>query len=183
MKKLYLGLDIGGQSIKGIALDGEGRVAGEYSAQTPGPQGTEAVLSAIEAGIEGLGSHGTVVSVGVGTPGGVDKEGRVVGMSANIPGWFGTALGERILRMAKGAPTVVRNDGNIAAYAEWAVRRDQSKILLFVGLGTGIGGGYVIDGEILGGRNDRALEIGHCIVEPAGRRCVCGVEGCAWTSP
>jgi glucokinase len=179
MRKLYLGLDIGGQSIKGIALDREGQVIAEYSARTPAAHGAPAVLSAIEAGMERLGSEGTVASVGVGTPGGVDKEGRVVGMSANISGWFGTALGESIRRMAKDAPTVVRNDGNIAAYAEWAVRRNQSKILLFVGLGTGIGGGYVIDGEILGGRNDRALEIGHSIVEPEGRKCVCGVEGCA----
>lgn len=179
MDILHLGLDIGGQSIKGIALDGKGRVAGEYSLPTPAKDGAEAVLSAIGRTVEVLTGGKAVSSVGVGTPGGVDKEGRVVGMSANISGWYGTPLGERIRAMAGGAPTAVRNDGNIAAYAEWAVRRDKGKILLFIGLGTGIGGGYVVDGDLLGGRNDRAVEIGHFVVEPGGRKCVCGAEGCA----
>ncbi|PKL76968.1 MAG: hypothetical protein CVV27_07540, partial [Candidatus Melainabacteria bacterium HGW-Melainabacteria-1] len=68
---------------------------------------------------------------------------------------------------------------NIAAFAEWAVRGERSRGLLFVGLGTGIGGGYIEDGRILGGRNDMALEIGHIVVEPHGRPCNCGAEGCS----
>jgi len=74
---------------------------------------------------------------------------------------------------------VVRNDANMAAYAEWSARAARSSTLLFIGLGTGIGGGYVEDGWSLGGCNDRAVEIGHFIVEPGGRPCPCGVSGCA----
>jgi glucokinase len=116
-------------------------------------------------------------AAGVGTPGGVDSGGRVVGEAANIPGWPGTELGAAVAR-ACGASAYVRNDGNLAAYAEWAARGGASRALLFVGLGTGIGGGYIEDGRILGGVDDKALEIGHAIVYPEGRRCACGRSGC-----
>lgn len=178
MNTLFAGLDIGGQSIKGIVLDAEGRLEGEASLPTPTSGGAEAVLKVIQEVLERLKGRGRLAAVGVGTPGGVDENGVIVGMSANIDGWFGTPLGSRISAMAE-APCGVRNDGNLAAYAEWAVRADRAKALLFIGLGTGIGGGYVSQGRILGGCDDRALEIGHFIIEPHGRHCVCGIDGCS----
>lgn len=178
MKGLFAGLDIGGQSIKGIVLDERGSVRTEASRITPASSGAEAVLEAVHAVIDELLKVGTLASVGVGTPGGVDGEGVIVGMSANISGWYGTRLGEAVASMS-GAPCGVRNDGNIAAYAEWAARGGRSKALLFAGLGTGIGGGYVEDGRILGGCDDKALEIGHFVIEPEGRLCVCGTRGCS----
>ncbi len=72
----------------------------------------------------------------------------------------------------------MRNDGNLAAYAEWAVRGGQSRALLFVGLGTGIGGGFIDDGHLLRGVDDKAVEIGHVIIAPGGRLCACRREGC-----
>jgi glucokinase len=178
MAALYAGLDIGGQSIKGIVVDEFGRVREERSVATPASKGAQSVLDTIGEVVAGLSSAGKLSSVGVGTPGGVDERGVIVGMAANISGWYGTDLGEAIASMAE-APCSVRNDGNIAAYAEWAARRGESKGLLFLGLGTGIGGGYIEDGRIMGGRDDRAVEIGHVIVEPNGRTCACGVDGCA----
>lgn len=178
MAAFYAGLDIGGQSIKGIVVDEAGRVREELAAPTPASKGAQAVLEAISGVVGGLSRAGRLSSVGVGTPGGVDERGVIVGMAANISGWYGTGLGEAIASMAR-APCSVRNDGNIAAYAEWAARKGSSKCLLFLGLGTGIGGGYIEDGRIMGGRDDRAVEIGHVIVEPRGRTCACGVDGCA----
>ena len=107
----------------------------------------------------------------------------MAGEAANIAGWNGVDLRSAISRMV-GGPAYVRNDGNLAAYAEWAVRGgggegSASRALLFVGLGTGIGGGYIEDGAILGGVDDKALEIGHVIVHPEGRACACGRSGCA----
>ena len=178
METLFAGLDIGGQSIKGIVLDRAGRMVKQSSRTTPAHDGAQAVLETIRQVIADLSEAGKLASVGVGTPGGVDREGTIVGMSANIDGWYGTRLGAAIESMAK-APCGVRNDGNIAAYAEWAVRGGSSKALLFMGLGTGIGGGYIEDGRILGGCDDRALEVGHFIIEPSGRACVCGIDGCS----
>lgn len=178
MAALYAGLDIGGQSIKGVVVDEAGRVREERSTPTPAAEGARAVLGAVGEVVGGLSRAGRLSSVGVGTPGGVDERGVIVGMAANISGWYGTGLGEAIASMTK-APCSVRNDGNIAAYAEWAARKGNSKCLLFLGLGTGIGGGYIEDGRIMGGRDDRAIEIGHVVVEPNGRTCACGVDGCA----
>jgi glucokinase len=178
MEELYAGLDIGGQSIKGIILDKEGNVRREVSRVTPASEGATAVLRVVSEVVAELSGAGSIASVGVGTPGGVDRDGVMVGMSANIKGWYGTRLGEEVAVMAR-APCGVRNDGNIAAYAEWAVRAGRSKALLFIGLGTGIGGGFIEEGRILSGCDDRAVEIGHIIVEPGGRHCVCGVDGCS----
>jgi len=178
METLFAGLDIGGQSIKGIVVDGLGRILVESSRATPASEGAAAVLRVAKAVISELSGAGKIASIGVGTPGGVDRDGVIVGMSANIAGWYGTRLGEEVSAMSA-APCGVRNDANLAAYAEWAVRDGRPKGLLFIGLGTGIGGGYVEEGRIFGGCDDRAIEIGHIIIEPSGRRCVCGVEGCS----
>jgi glucokinase len=179
MTDLFAGLDIGGQSIKGIVVDSGGAVVAEASRKTPASMGASAVLAAVSEVVGELSVVGRLKSVGVGTPGGVDPQGVIVGMAANIEGWYGTQLGREISTMASGVPCGVRNDGNIATYAEWAVRGGRTKNLLFLGLGTGIGGGYVEDGRILGGRDDRAPEVGHFIIEPRGRRCACGVDGCS----
>lgn len=178
METLFAGLDIGGQSVKGIVLDRAGRSLRQSSRPTPAREGAEAVLETIRQVIADLSEAGKLASVGVGTPGGVDRHGTIVGMSANIEGWYGTRLSAAIAGMAE-APCGVRNDGNIAAYAEWAIRGGSAKALLFMGLGTGIGGGYIEEGRIFGGCDDRALEVGHFIIEPSGRKCVCGIDGCS----
>jgi glucokinase len=176
----FLGLDIGGQSIKGMRLEVSGEVSCRCALPTPAAAGREAVLDTVRSVLAELLGLGPVAAVGIGTPGGVDKAGNIVGEAANIPGWPGTPLG-REASAAASAPAFVRNDGNLAAYAEWAVRAaggEPSRAFLFVGLGTGIGGGYIEDGAILSGVNDKALEIGHLIVYPNGRKCACGRSGC-----
>jgi glucokinase len=173
----FIGLDIGGQSIKGFRLECDGLVSERASMPTPASSGARAVLAVVNEVLARLSTVGKVAAVGVGTPGGVDRSGRIVGEAANIPGWPGVELGAAVSRSA-GAPAYVRNDGNLAAYAEWAARGGASRAFLFVGLGTGIGGGYVEDGRLLSGVNDKALEIGHVIVYPEGRKCACGRSGC-----
>lgn len=177
----FIGLDIGGQSIKGLRLERDGEISRRAVQVTPVGSGREAVLGVVRSVLGKLLEPGPALAVGIGTPGGVDKAGRIVGEAANIPGWQGTELGAEA-SAAAAAPAFVRNDGNLAAYAEWAVRSgargETSRAFLFVGLGTGIGGGYVEDGVLLSGVDDKALEIGHVIVYPEGRKCACGRSGC-----
>lgn len=178
----YIGLDLGGQSVRGIRLEKDGTVSASARVPTPADQGASAVLETIVGLARSLAVREDVSSVaaaiGIGTPGGVSPEGCITGEASNIPGWLGTPLGPAVSE-ATGIPCLVRNDANLAAYAEWVARGCMPRALLFVGLGTGIGGGYIEAGRILGGCDDRALEIGHCIVEPAGRLCACGIRGCA----
>ncbi|MBL8968484.1 MAG: ROK family protein, partial [Spirochaetaceae bacterium] len=175
--KAFLGLDIGGTSVKGIRLEADGRIALRAARATPQGAGASAVLAEVAAVLGELAAAGPVASVGVGTPGAVDAAGRVAGEAVNIPGWRGTDL-RAAAEAAVGLPVSVRNDANLAAYAEWAARRGASRSLLFVGLGTGIGGGFIEDGRILGGTDDRAAEIGHLVIRPGGRPCPCGRLGC-----
>lgn len=178
----YIGLDIGGQTIKGIRVEPDGAISSHSSSRTPAGSSREVVLEVVARVLGGLLAGGPVAAVGSGTPGGVDGEGNIVGIAANIPGWAGTPLAASLSAIAQ-APAYVRNDGNTAAYAEWAARAGSrgraSKAFLFVGLGTGIGGGYIEDGAILSGTDDKALEVGHIIVHPGGRECSCGRRGCA----
>jgi predicted NBD/HSP70 family sugar kinase len=174
----YLGLDIGAQSVKGLRLERDGGISFRASLPTPASSGARAVLATVAELARGLRGRSPLAATGVGTPGGVDAEGRVAGEAANIPGWPGADLKAEVERAA-GSPASVRNDGNLAAFAEWAARGGSSRALLFVGLGTGVGGGYIEDGRILGGTDDKALEIGHAIVYPGGRSCACGRSGCA----
>ncbi|MFZ2782022.1 MAG: ROK family protein [Rectinemataceae bacterium] len=173
----HLGIDIGGQSIKGIRLESSGRISLRATRITPARGGAKAVLAALSDLIGELLDPGPVLSAGIGTPGAVDRRGRIAGDAVNIPGWKGTSLGDAVSAWAK-VHAVVRNDGNLAAYAEWAVRAGSSDSLLFVGLGTGVGGGFVERGVLLGGVDDKAVEIGHVVVYPDGRLCGCGVRGC-----
>lgn len=179
----YLGLDIGGTGIKGMRLDPDGRIGARVSRPTPQGAGAQAVLAEVAAVLKELAGGSRIASVGAGTPGAVDSRGVVVAEAVNIPGWKGTDL-RAACEAATGAPAVVRNDANLAAYAEWSARQGcraspgPSRNLLFVGLGTGIGGGYVEDGHILGGTDDRAVELGHVVIRPRGRLCPCGRPGC-----
>jgi len=173
----YIGLDIGGLSVKGIRLDPDGSVSGIVSRPTRGAEGADAVLGAVRSVLRELAGHGAVAAVGAGTPGAIDERGRIAGEAVNIPGWMGVDLRSAIETEIE-APVLIRNDGNMAAYGEWAARGGAARALLFVGLGTGIGGGFVENGRILGGIDDRAVEIGHVMIRPGGRLCTCGQHGC-----
>ena len=113
--------------------------------------------------------------IGVATPG-VVKNGVVV--SAPNLGWTNVPLGE-MMHSLTGRPTFVANDANAAAYAEavWGCGVGEQSLVI-VTLGTGVGGGIVIDGKIWEGINGFAAEIGHMIVEADGRQCACGKRGC-----
>ena len=178
MDRVFLGIDIGGQTIKGIAIGEDGIVKTKLALPTKATEGARAVVGVLGDVVDGLTAERRALSVGVGTPGAVDAHGRIASIAVNIPGWDGTDI-KSFIEGKLGVPVSVRNDGNLAAYAEWSARGGRSSYLLFVGLGTGIGGGYIEDGKILGGVDDRALEIGHVIVWPGGRLCACGKRGCA----
>ena len=113
--------------------------------------------------------------IGVATPG-IVKDGVVV-MASNL-GWNNARFAD-IINHLSGRPTFIANDANAAAYAEalWGVGADKSS-LVAVTLGTGVGGGIVIDGKIWEGINGFAAEIGHVILDADGRSCPCGKRGC-----
>jgi glucokinase len=185
------GVDIGGTKVLGVALGAGDRIVAEARVPTP-PGGHEADLSAVEvadavaqvvAQLDALGQgEGSAAEmpppVGVGAPGMLDRQGRLR-FSPNLPQGHGVdwnkLLGERLA----GRRFLVENDANFAALAEHRLGAAQGyDHVLMVTLGTGIGGGLIIDGRIQVGGHGFAGEIGHMVVDPAGPPCPCGRRGC-----
>jgi glucokinase len=119
-----------------------------------------------------------VAGVGMGVPGWLNSREGIVNWSPNFKGWHGVQLAAPI-RENIGTPVFMGNDVNVAALGEFnfGAGRDVSSLVMLT-LGTGIGGGIVLDGKLLVGANDAAAEIGHTIVMPDGPICGCGRHGC-----
>ncbi len=175
MSTRAVGVDIGGTKILGVAIDTSAPNDPIATMRATTPSGGRAIVEAVATVIHDLDDDpGT--PVGVGVAGLVDRDGRVR-TSPNLPGVEDFALRSE-LEHRLGRTVVVENDATAATVAEAAIGAGMRSDFLFVALGTGIGGGLVIDGVVVRGRDGFAGEFGHMIVDPGGVRCVCGRRGC-----
>jgi glucokinase len=167
-----IGIDVGGTKVLGVVLDDDGRVVHDVAhASRQGVEGLVAVLAEVVAE---LGADGA--AVGVGAAGLVDLDGRLT-YAPNIPGVRDAPVRDA-LAAATGRAVVVDNDANAAALGEVAYgAASGARDALVVTLGTGIGGGIVLDGRVLRGAHGFAAEIGHVTVDRDGPRCACGEYG------
>lgn len=181
-----IGIDVGGTAIKGGIVSSSGKVLEKRSLTTEAESGLDHVLDRLGGMIQSLAQlarsmDGGLKGVGLGVPGIVRHADGVVLAAPNLSGWEGAPVAARV-RAAAGLPVVVENDANAAALAEnhcGAGVGAQSLVLLT--LGTGIGSGLVLGGRLWRGTADGAGELGHMIVEIAGRPCTCGQRGCLET--
>ena len=180
-----VGVDIGGTNLRaGLVPFAGGEPAGMMSAPTRAEAGAgrvvDRVAEMIRAAMEAVGAgdgEGGVAGVGVGVPGPLDRERGIVIETPNL-GWREVPLRDMIARRL-GLPVALDNDANCAAYGEWWLGAGRgADRLVGLTLGTGIGGGIVLGGEIYHGASDAAGEVGHMSVHFAGRRCACGSRGC-----
>jgi glucokinase len=173
--RVAVGVDIGGTKVLGALVDEHGTILAEH--RVPSPKEwvpmREAIVSVVDelrAGVPEL--H----ALGVGAAGMVDLDG-VIHYAPNVPG-FRTVPVRAELADATGLVTVVDNDANTAAYAEmrFGVAKGVGNALVIT-LGTGIGGGVIVDGRVLRGANGFAAEVGHFQTDPLGPMCACGERG------
>mgnify|MGYP002680274408 CR=1 FL=1 len=176
----YIGIDLGGTNIKGALVSETGEIAREVSRPTRVELGAEAVCDGIAAVITELSSgvdRTSLGGVGLGCPGTVDDEtGRV--LYANNLGWKNFDL-RAAVKSRTDFDLRIGNDANVAALAEALVgcaRGAQSAVI--VTLGTGVGGGVVLDGKMLTGYTGAASELGHMVIRAGGEECTCGRRGC-----
>lgn len=176
-----IGVDIGGTNIDiGIVETGSAKILTKTSFKTNAPRAAseivEQIVSEIKKLLDNLGiAFSDVEKIGIGTPGVVKN--NVVSLALNL-GWENEPIGDMITELT-GLPTYVANDANAAAYAEAVGGVGVgAESVMAVALGTGVGGGIVIDGKIWEGYNGFAAEIGHMIIEKNDRKCVCGNSGC-----
>jgi glucokinase len=182
MREPVLVVDIGGTKIAcGIALP-DGRIASVQIEPTRAPDGGEATLQRVIALVQSVRRTSQIApaAIGIGTAGDVDPAtGAINYATATIPNWLGLPIRVRV-QNALALPTFVDNDGNVMTLGEtiFGAGRGQQTIV-GITVGTGIGGGIVIDGRIYRGAHGFAGRIGHIIVDYENRQsCTCGGAGC-----
>src|SRR3982751_6615221 len=181
MSAYSIGVELGGPNLRVAAMDPTGMLLERLSVPAMYSSGPDRVVddiaSIIDAVRSSLPSY-TLSGVGIGIPGFIDRDTGVVVGSANLPGFLGFPVRDAFHKHL-GTRIVLENDANAAALGEmWMGAGRGVKELILITLGTGIGGGIVVGGEVLSGAQGMAGEIGHMTVIPDGNPCGCGNCGC-----
>ncbi len=173
---LTIGVDVGGTKVAAGVVDERGATVATTYRDTPADD-TSQIEDAIVAAVWELASKYDVEAVGIGAAGFIDAQRSTVMFAPNLA-WRDEPLRASLQRRL-GLPVVVENDANAAAWAEvrFGAGRGADHVVTLT-LGTGIGGGIVVNGQLLRGQFGAAAEVGHLTVVPDGRRCGCGLRGC-----
>lgn len=183
--RYVLGVDIGGTNLVVGAVTEDGmQVRGLRSEPTGAVHGADHVIDRIVTMAEATIAEtrrddpaAQIAGVGIGSPGPLDRKAGIVLLTPNL-GWVNMPVRDRIGERL-GMPAALDNDANCAMAGEWWVGAAKgARHAVTFTLGTGIGGGIVVDGKLLHGASDVAAEIGHITIETNGRRCGCGNDGC-----
>lgn len=180
-EKQVIGVDLGGTNIRVAVITGSGELLHRSQVATPSENGPEAVIRQIGEEIEkvasGAGLAGNV-PVGIASPGPLNPRTGVVLYTPNLPGWRDVPFVD-MLRDRVGRPVALQNDGNCGALGERRFGSAQGvRNLVYLALGTGIGGGIISEGVLIDGKNGLGAEVGHVTVAMDGPRCTCGSVGC-----
>jgi glucokinase-like ROK family protein len=179
MSKITLGIDLGGTGIKFGLVDEHGRLLRNTKVSTPSKRDPLEVIQLMEAEAKTLlkSTRQKIHGIGIGTAGDVDPKTGTVRMSPNLH-WTNVPLKVLIGRRLK-YPITVENDANVAAWAAYVVEaKRRVPNLLCVTVGTGVGGGLIVNGQLYRGTTGSAGEIGHMTLYPEGVLCPCGNQGC-----
>ena len=181
-----LGIDLGGTTTKFAIMKPQGEIQQRWSIQTDVLNDGNNIIPNI---IDSINHHLQLYQmsakqfqgIGIGTPGSVDYQTGMVDSAFNLNWDRPMALKEQI-ELHTNIPVQVENDANVAALGErWLGAGKNADNVAFVTLGTGVGGGIIINGQIVHGQGGSAGEIGHMTINPQGYRCTCGKRGCLET--
>jgi len=177
-----LGIDVGGTKIDAVLIDGDARIHAEAVLPTGALDGTDAVIDRIAQLIWQLlreAGDRRVIGIGIGTPGQVDAQLGVARAAINL-GWADVPVLAKVReRLPDLPPLALANDVNALALGEYRFGAAQgARNLVYLALGTGLGGASIVEGRVTEGANGFAMEVGHMALNPNGRECVCGLRGC-----
>jgi glucokinase len=173
---LTIGVDVGGTKVAAGVVDDDGKILRDARRPMPAMDPKAAVEAIVDA-VEDLRAEHQVHAIGIGAAGFVDVGRSMVLFAPNIA-WRDEDIGADISTRL-GVPVVVENDANAAAWAEYRFGAGQGEShLVLVTVGTGIGGGVVVDGRLYRGRYGVGAEVGHMVLVDGGRPCGCGQLGC-----
>jgi glucokinase len=174
---LTIGIDVGGTKVLGGVVDESGKVLTTARKDTPRQGGSALTQTIADVAKELLQQH-SVASVGVSAAGFVSSDRKTMLATPNIADWNGVDLDHHLTQMI-GLPVVIENDANAAAWGEakFGAGKNQNHMMMLT-VGTGIGGGIVVNGALYRGAFGIAAEFGHMRVVPEGHICGCGARGC-----
>ncbi|HOT44482.1 MAG TPA: ROK family protein [Spirochaetota bacterium] len=178
---MFVGIDIGGTRIKGILTDRSGKELSFRETETL--KTAKEIDDSIIKLIENLATSASVSkidikAIGIGSPGPIDKEKGLIVKAPNIPGFNNHPIVKNIESLT-GSRVFLENDATVALIgAWWKENVSKYRTWLMITLGTGIGGGAVIDNRIYTGQAGNAMEVGHMSIDYNGRECPCGSRGC-----
>ena len=179
-KKLIFAADLGGTHLRAATVDGNGSIQFRFKQHTPQINDANAIVDAIVAAVHEAEKQGEDISaVSLVVPGTVKVEEGAVVTAPNLPCLDGFRLGAALTEQLH-LPAILENDANAAAVGEmWRGAAVGCKTIICVTLGTGVGGGIILDGKLWRGMDGAAAEIGHMCVDPfGGVACTCGSRGC-----
>ncbi|HMF78081.1 MAG TPA: ROK family protein [Bryobacteraceae bacterium] len=180
MEPYSIGVDLGGTNLRVAAIGPTGNVLERVSVPANYEHGPAPIVAQIVEIVQHVRSHslGVLLGMGIGVPGYIDIDAGVVEGAANLPGFENFPIRDEVQRHLA-IPILLENDANAAALGEmWLGAGRNVKNLILLTLGTGIGGGIIIDGKVLHGNHGMAGEFGHMTVIPDGNPCGCGNVGC-----
>ena len=174
---LTIGIDVGGTKVLGGVVDEAGKVLTTARKDTPRQGGSALTQTIADVAKELLAQH-SVASVGVSAAGFVSSDRKTMLATPNIADWNGVDLDNQLTKLI-GLPVVIENDANAAAWGEakFGAGKNQDHMMMLT-VGTGIGGGIVVNGALYRGAFGIAAEFGHMRVVPEGHICGCGARGC-----
>jgi glucokinase len=174
---LTIGVDIGGTKVLGAVVDRRGEVLAHSRRETPAADTTEIVRRIVSV-IGELRESYDVESIGIGAAGWIDADRRNILFAPNLA-WRNEPLYD-LIQSQIDIPIMLENDGNVAAWAEfvYGAARDANDSMVLITVGTGIGSGIVLGGQLVRGAYGIAGEIGHAMCVPGGHLCGCGRLGC-----
>ncbi|GMV94676.1 MAG: NagC family transcriptional regulator [Candidatus Hydrogenedentota bacterium] len=183
MNSVVVGIDLGGTNVKTAVVARNGKMRGKDSRPSRADDGLDAVVdtmvASVEQALENAGADPSdMLAVGVGAPGPMNWRTGIVFSPPNLPGWKDVPLAD-IMSERLMVPAYVDNDANVACWGEfWSGAGTEVDSMVCLTLGTGVGGGIVVDGRLVRGIDGTAAEIGHLNVMRDGRQCNCGAKGC-----
>jgi len=187
-----IGIDVGGTNLRlGLVecsesytkprLLREQRVHADFSGlckSQPAQQAWQQILQVLSRSIQCMRAEFPDVSaIGIGFPGFIDPITQKIAQSPNMPGLCNVDLSQDLSALV-GLPVVTENDALAAAYGEFMTLEPKPQHMIYLGLGTGVGGGLILNRQPFQGQNGVAMEAGHIITQPNGRLCGCGNHGC-----
>ena len=179
---IAIGVDIGGTSIKGAFVNDKGEILSRFSmkvnnANTPEEE-IGKLCDIINVSIKEGNYEGKVAGIGIGSPGTLDVDNGVILSSPNLQKWAGFHI-NKFMNERTGLPIELNNDANVAALGEAKFGSGAKyKSAIMLTLGTGVGGGIILDGKLYDGNKHQGGELGHMSIRMGGRPCGCGRRGC-----